>query len=153
MDNRIDPDTVQRHLDAWNALPPLHRARASMAQLFVDTDHDALALASIAEQLVATGIAPDALNRIYSEEISPVCASWAPIGVWPAFDMDELNARISGRRTKTTSWLPNVIRDWRRRLNTANTERNWEQIVAYLNDPDRLRFEIEKLRQEAALKL
>jgi hypothetical protein len=153
MSERIDPGAVQRHIDDWNALPPLHRARASIAELFVDTDHDALALASIAEELVATQIAPGALDRIYSDEISPVCASWAPIGVWPAFDMDALNAQIERNKTKTALRLPKFVRDWQRRLRTATTRREWEQVRVYLDNPDRLRIDIQKLRKEAAFKM
>jgi hypothetical protein len=148
MAERIDAEGVQNAIDAWNALLPLHRARALIARLFIDVDHDALDIASIAEQLLETHITPDALDHIYREEIAPICASLSVIGTWPAFDVDALNSEIARHQQSLAQRLPTFIKDWRRDAQTAHSREHWEQIRAFLGDPSRLKKEISALRAQ-----
>jgi hypothetical protein len=151
MAEHIDAASVQNAIDAWNALPPLHRARALIARLFLDTDHDALDLASIAEQLLETQIAPTALDTIYLEEIAPICGSLSVIGTWPAFDIHALNAHIALHQQSLAQRLPTFIKAWRRDAHTAHSREHWQQIRAYLDDPARLKKDIVALRARAVV--
>jgi hypothetical protein len=149
MSDDIDPVLVQDCIAAWRALPPLQRARASIARLFIDTDHDNFEIAAIAEQLIETEFSPDALQKIYLDEIVPIAGGLSIIGVWPAFDFAKLNTAIEKHQAKSPSWLPQRVQNWRRDANAAPTRQHWDQIYAYLNQPARLQAEIAKLRAEA----
>ena len=152
MSSGIDETEIQRSIDHWRSLPPLHRARALIARLFVDTEHDALDLVSIAEQLVETDFDPQLLDQIYRNDVAPVCASSALIGVWPDFDLDWLNEKIDSNSRTKPGWLAGIFRALRalRALRggsaTDSTEAQWSQIIAYVQSPKALAEAAKKLR-------
>jgi hypothetical protein len=151
MSEAISPAEIDASIARYRALPALHRARITISELFVDTELDALALASIAERLLETEIDATELARIYREEIAPICSSHAPVGVWPAFDIQWLNERIEATRSGWRARLPNFVVETQRNFATRSSRSDWAQIMAYLRDPKALRDRATKLRSSHAI--
>jgi hypothetical protein len=144
--DEIDPQAARSHIERWRALPALHRARLTISELFADTEQDALSLATIAERLLDTGIPPEALEKIYAEDVAPACHASAPIGVWPSFDIDWLNQTIARNQTKTRAFLPSLLVNWQRKRATRSTIEQWRIIRNHLAAPEQLRQNVEQLR-------
>jgi hypothetical protein len=142
---------IDNALDRWRSLPPLSRARSTIARLYVDTSHDALDLVTIAEALLETQFDAATLDRMFREEITPVCQSYAPIGVWPDFDIDWLNQEIDAERSRQSSrGVLSFVRKKLQRKPDREAEALWQQILRYLEAPDRLREDAKRLRSEAS---
>jgi hypothetical protein len=151
MNESVDHKAIAERMREWRAMPPLHRARAAISELFVDTEHDALALASIAERLLNTQIDIPTLEKIYADEVAPVCDSCAPIGVWPAFDIGWLNEKIE--RYQSSAWrkAPDFLQSRLRAKRTSSTRAQWNTIREYLNQPKQLTQDIARLRSNVTL--
>lgn len=81
---------------------PAPRARAwrALAQLFLDTELDDADITAIARELRLTGFSAAELQRIYEEEVAPICwrnLTVLPGGVWGGFNDDWLIASIQRR--------------------------------------------------------
>jgi DNA-binding transcriptional MerR regulator len=126
---------------------PLHKAREILAELYVDTDYDALDVASIAERLHATGLSLAEIERIYYDEVAPVC-SWSlgAVGPWPGINPQWLHSEIERRADSWTRKLPESLQNIRRRWKTSMTKRDWEIVRMYLSQPERLKAELARLR-------
>ena len=109
-------------LTAWQAL----------SQLFLDTDLDDLDIAAISRQLGSTGYRLEELDRIYEEEVAPVC--WrnlcaVPGGTWTGFESEWLAKTIDSRRGNEgilygIPWVKRrCIQRW-----TALSRADWERV-------------------------
>lgn len=115
-------------IDAWQAL----------SDLFLDTTLDDADIASIARRLHQTGIAVADLERIYEDEVAPVCwrnLTAVPGGEWVGFSRDWLVARIGAhlathRAGHRHSWL----RRWRASRHTASSRADWNRLRACLEN-------------------
>lgn len=121
-DKRPDP----RRLTAWVAI----------SRLFLDTELDEQDLDTIARDLRATGYSAHELQRIYEEEVAPVC--WRnlcvlPGGVWTGFDRDWLAHAIEKhiRRPGLLHAIP-ILRQWRMVYQTRMTRAEWNEVKARL---------------------
>ena len=111
---------------AWQAL----------SDLFLDTAHDDASLAAIARQLRATGLQADEVERIYEEEVAPVCwrnLAALPGGVWSGFQREWLVDNIQRHRSQ-----PGLLHHWPlvRRLRikrwTSMTRDDWIRLRTLL---------------------
>jgi hypothetical protein len=139
---------VSSALDRWRTLTPLQLAREAISNLFVDTEIDELDRIGIAEALVFTGLNAAELDRIYYEEVAPVCnQNYVTTGVWPAFDQQWLNDAIEKQKNSWAHrWLPVAIQNVRRKWHTQSSLADWEKIRNYVADPQHLQSEAKRLR-------
>ena len=103
--------------------PERAAAWQALSDLFLDTSLDERDIASIARRLRATGFAVGELERIYEEEVAPVCSgnlTALPGGVWSGFDHEWLVTAIRDRPASLADRLP-----WLRRLQV----RRWTQLT------------------------
>jgi hypothetical protein len=107
---------------AWQAL----------SDLFLDTDLDERDIASIARTLRATGIQNDELERIYEQEVAPVCwrnARAIPGGVWSGFEGNELAASIARHLDERKPWDNwSIVKRWQIKRWTALTRKDWQRV-------------------------
>lgn len=111
--------------------PGRETAWLALSDLFLDTDLDEADIASIAARLRATGIGVEELERIYVEEVAPVC--WRnlrtlPGGAWSGFEPSALRGAIEAHlqhppllhrwdtlhRLRTARWTADTRADWGR---------------------------------------
>jgi hypothetical protein len=109
-------------LTAWQAL----------SQLFLDTELDDSDISSISRQLRSTGYGLAELDRIYEEEVAPVCCRnlrALPGGAWTGFDSEWLAKAIDlWRRSEgllhRIPWVKRLrIQRW-----TALSRADWERV-------------------------
>jgi hypothetical protein len=126
---------------------PLYEAREILSELYIDTEYEELDVASIAERLHATGLGLTEIERIYYDEVAPVC-NWSlgTVGPWPAIDRQWLHSEIERRANSWTRKLPEFMQDVRRRWKTSMTKRDWEVVRMYLLHPAHLKTELVRLR-------
>lgn len=110
----------------------------SLSELFLDTDLKAPQIASIAERLRDTGYSVAQLERMYEEEVAPVC--WhnlqaIPGGHWIGFDTDWLVSTIDRHRKASSplNRLPGWHR-WRISRWTRHSRDEWERVKRRLMD-------------------
>jgi hypothetical protein len=112
-------------------IPPPVAAREAvwilLSGLFVDTQHTNQDLHVVARLLRATGFSVDEIETILRREVAPVCGQWmlhpGAVGAWPAFEQQELKARIQARLHKPwyrpplfhtgLMMMPGVRREWK----------------------------------------
>lgn len=112
-----------------------------MSDLYLDTEINAGDLMFISGRLASTELSIDELDRIFYEEVHPVCC-WNLVvvaGVWDGFDKEWLKQRILARQqprtwlkrlrtglaTKITNRLKNVVRcDWEKTKLLLELKRN-----------------------------
>ena len=118
----VDP----ARLAAWQAL----------SELFLDTELDDADIAAIARRLDATGFSVPELERIYEQEVAPVC--WRnlralPGGAWTGFEQKWLVEAIQRHRASrgVLDRLPGVSR-LRLRRSTALSRVDWERVKRLL---------------------
>ena len=118
----VDPARVA----AWQAL----------SELFLDTELDDADISAIARRLDATGFSVPELERIYEQEVAPVC--WRnlralPGGAWSGFEKKWLVEAIQRQRGSrgVLDRLPGVSRLRLRRL-TALSRVDWERVKQLL---------------------
>jgi hypothetical protein len=121
------PTPTPERIAAWQAL----------SDLFLDTAHDDASLAAIARQLRATGLQVNEVERIYEEEVAPVC--WRnllsiPGGVWSGFQrewlVDNIQRHIS-RPKPLHHW--SIVQRLRAKRWTAMTREDWLRVRRLLN--------------------
>lgn len=107
-----------------------------LSELFLDTELEDDAIAGLARELRATGFSVAELERIYEEEVAPVCwrnALALPGGVWTGFDRDWLVSAILERRERRRVW---VRIPWLQRLlarrRTAYSRADWNRLRDHL---------------------
>jgi len=119
MENAPSVDPVR--LAAWEAL----------SELFLDTELTGHGVSSIVRQLRSTGFSVQELERIYEEEVAPVC--WrnlqVPAGVWTGFDPAWLAQAIQSRQRSASvldrlSWW----KRWRIKRWTSLSRVEWERV-------------------------
>lgn len=92
-----------------------------LSELYLDTEHDALDLRRMAEQLAHSPYALAELHEIETWEVAPVVMPnlFSVAGAWSGFDTDWLLVQCSRRHTSPT---------WRRRAATAL---GWRRVVRW----------------------
>lgn len=122
MGDQLPPDVDAARITAWQAL----------SDLFLDTELGDAEIAAIARELRTTGFSVDELERIYQEEVAPVC--WrnlvaVPGGVWTGFQKDWLVDAIQRHLSKPSPVhsLPLVRRLCIKRW-TALSRADWELV-------------------------
>lgn len=114
---------------AWQAL----------SALFLDTELDHQDLQRLARQLRATGLPLAELERIYRDEVAPVCHLNLRVtaGAWQALDGPALQQAIearwaAGRAGQPAGWWQR----WRQRRQTALSDPDWERLRELLAGAD-----------------
>ena len=77
--------------------PERHAVWIAMSELFLDTEHDQARLDAILHRLLTSPFDLTTLDRIFVDEVCPVCFSnlRSVAGVWEGFDPDDLIAECS----------------------------------------------------------
>lgn len=121
----MSPDPA--HLVAWEAL----------SDLFLDTDLTDQNIEFIVRRLKSTGLSASELERIYEEEVAPVCwrnLSSLPGGVWTGFDRDWLAGAITSRlNMQKTRTRGRLLQRLRTKLWTAQSRQDWERVRRQLH--------------------
>ena len=121
--------TDEARVTAWLAL----------SELFLDTEHDDGDIARIGTALAGTGFDVDTLEKIYENEVAPVCwrnLSGVPGGAWAGFDREWLVQAITAHRKKThlVEYVP-ILRRLQIRRHTKLSRDDWERVKAALVRP------------------
>lgn len=123
-----DAGVAAARVAAWQAL----------SNLFIDSTLDAADIAAIARELRATGFGIDELERIYEEEVAPVC--WRnlhalPGGVWTGFDPAWLAEAVTRARHRPPPLhaLP-FVRRLRIRRWTRLTRDDWLRVRKFMEE-------------------
>ncbi|NTV95285.1 MAG: hypothetical protein HGA75_07675 [Thiobacillus sp.] len=111
-------------------------AWAALSNLFLDTDLDDRDIEAIARELRATGYPASELERIYEQEVAPVC--WrnlgaVPGGVWTGFDRDWLAGEVRKHLQHPGIWNAVwPIRTWQIGVWTRLSRPDWNRVKARL---------------------
>ena len=108
----------------------------SLSELFLDTEHDDGDIARIGAALAGTGFDVDTVEKIYENEVAPVCwrnLSGVPGGAWAGFDRGWLVQAIMAHRKKThlAEYVP-IFRRFQVRRNIALSKDDWRRVKAVL---------------------
>ena len=103
-----------------------------LSELFLDTEHDDGDIARIRAALAGTGFDIAELERIYENEVAPVCwrnLSVVPGGAWAGFDRGWLVQAIMAHRKKThlAEYVP-IFRRFQVRRNIALSKDDWRRV-------------------------
>jgi len=117
--------------------PHRFAAWCALSELFLEPASDDADIAVIARQLSATGIALPELERIYEDEVAPVC--WrnlrAPAGAaWSAFDRSWLVTEIERRRSLSMLDRVPFLHRLRIRRWTRDSREDWLRVQRLLAD-------------------
>jgi hypothetical protein len=121
----MSPDPAR--LVAWEAL----------SDLFLDTDLTDQDIDFIVRRLKSTGFSTSELERIYEEEVAPVC--WRnltnlPGGIWMGFDRDWLVGAITSRLSmQDVRRRAGLLQRLRKKLWTAQSRRDWDRVKRELH--------------------
>lgn len=112
--------------------PDRHAVWIAMSELFLDTQHDQVSLDQIFDALLAAPFDLATLDRIFVDEVCPVCFSnlRSVAGIWEGFDPDRLIAECKKTRTQNPIFahLGRFLR--RQAIKTHIPE--WQQLRARL---------------------
>ncbi|UXH80618.1 hypothetical protein N4261_12380 [Roseateles amylovorans] len=100
--------------------------------MFLDTELDDDDITAIARELRLTGFGAAELQRVYEEEVAPVCwrnLTVLPGGAWAAFDDEWLITSIQGRLDRLQSRpMHPTARKLRIRWWTRSTRKDWLRV-------------------------
>jgi hypothetical protein len=113
----------------------------ALSELFLDTEHDDGDIARIGAALADSGFDITELEKIYENEVAPVCwrnLNGVPGGAWAGFDREWLVQAITAHRNKIhlAEYVPILWRFQIRRY-TALSREDWERVKAALARPTR----------------
>ena len=121
----LDVDAAR--ITAWQAL----------SDLFLDAELVEAEIAAIARDLRKTGFDVDELERIYEQEVAPVCwrnLAVVPGGLWTGFQKDWLVDAIRRHLTKPSPMdgVP-ILRRLRIKRWTALSREDWQRVKQLLS--------------------
>ena len=110
-----------------------------LSELFLDTEHDDGDIARISAALAGTGFDIAELEKIYENEVAPVCwrnLSGVPGGAWAGFDREWLVQAITAhcKKTHLVEYVP-ILRRLQIRRHTKLSRDDWERVKAALVRP------------------
>jgi hypothetical protein len=116
---------INRRLPVWCAL----------SEMFVDTEFDDVAAASMTRQLRASGMAVDVLDRILRDEVAPVFHRNVFAGNWTGWPPEEVRRRVTAHLARRPGPLGRLLAPMLGRLRMSPFESSWREVRRRLADP------------------